>query len=176
MFRAFSLCLALLSVPAHAQETAFLSMCQDGPAAPALQDVSMALAGSWQMTATGVGMTMGTNAMPVTLSVQPGTGALMIGGQGQSTVLNVLQVARDAQGAETHDAPFDLSIEDLSSAALSNDEVEVLLGCANPLRVWWQMGAGNQRSWGALMFYGIDRATGFMANSAGGMRRVALSR
>lgn len=178
MFRplATALCLSFAALPALAQSTTILSPCLDGTTAPALADLSQSLAGVWQMQAAGMGMTMGTNVMPVTLSADPATGALMIGGQGQATVLNVLQVSRDAQGVETNDAPFALTTEDLSAASLTPDEVAVLTGCDNPLRVWWQMGAGTQRSWGALMFYANDRASGFMANSAGGMRRVALSR
>ena len=180
MFRplalSLSLSLALLAQPLAAQQTTLLQPCLDGPVAPALVDVSTALAGDWRMVATGMGMTTGTNALPVTLSVQPGTGALVLGGQGQATVLNILQSTRDAQGAETHDAPFDLAFQDLTPARLDPLEVEVLTGCANLVRVWWQMGGGNRRSWGALMFYDMNNATGFMANSAGGMRQVILSR
>ncbi|MEZ5750749.1 MAG: hypothetical protein R3D60_01890 [Paracoccaceae bacterium] len=69
--------LALVAAsPVQAEQTTILSPCLDGPAGAVTTeaDLAGALAGEWRMVAAGTGMTTGTNSLPVSLWVQPGTG------------------------------------------------------------------------------------------------------
>ena len=161
--------LGAFALPAAAQETLILSICQDGlngSASQTSEDLGRFLEGNWAMSAVGTGFTTGTNIMTVSLRYDEGQQALMMEGQGVSVALN----------PAIDDAGFDMSVEALTPAGLSNDELEVLTGCGKPTRYWWEFGSGNQRSWGALMFFENDAAVGFMANSAGGSRSVGLTR
>lgn len=166
--------LALVPTTLSAQETLVLSVCQDGPGGSphTAEDLGRFLEGSWAMTAPGTGFTTGTNAMIVSLRWDAASGQLRMEGGGQGVPLTILQTN---EGQSTN-APFDMSAETLTPGGLSADEVEVLTGCTAPLRYFWEMGSGGQRSWGGLMFYDTDAAVGFMANSAGGTRAVSLSR
>jgi hypothetical protein len=166
--------LALAPVALHAQQTLVLSVCQDGPGGSphTAEDLGRTLEGTWSMTARGTGFTTGTNAMPVALRWDATSGQLRMEGGGQGVALTIVTDGADGTG----NAPFDMGVETLTSGNLTADEAEVLTGCATPLRYFWEMGSGAQRSWGGLMFYDTDAAVGFMANSAGGTRAVALSR
>jgi hypothetical protein len=59
---------------------------------------------------------------------------------------------------------------------MSDGDAESLNSCANAPRYYWQVGSGTQKSWGGFMLFENDKATGFMANSAGGSRNVFMSR
>lgn len=171
MLTRLAFAIACLATPALAQETLILSPCWDGIEGGASQteaEMAKYLAGTWRMSANGTGYTLGTNVMPVTLSHNKTTGQLKMGGGGApSVVLHPLTATN---------APFDMSSKALSPSGLTESEIEVLNGCANPARYFWQMGKGNRKSWGALMFLEGDIATGFMANSGGGSRSVVMSR
>ncbi len=166
MLKHFSLCLALFAAPALAEQSLVLSPCWDGIEGGASQteaEMAQYLAGTWTMSAAGTGFTRGTNIMTGTLSADPASGALLMEGR----PLTPLGAAN---------APFDMSAAALSPGGLNETELEVLNGCANPARYFWQFGSGSQKSWGALMFLERDLAVGFMANSAGGSRKVLLTR
>ena len=171
MLKHAALVLCCLASPALSQQMVVLSPCWDGIEGGASQteaEMAAYLEGTWRMSANGTGFTLGTNVMPVSLSHNNSTGQLNMGGGGGPTV--VLHPLR------SDNAPFDMSTEALSPGKLSKNEIEVLNGCANPARYFWQMGKGTQKSWGALMFLEGDIATGFMANSAGGSRSVVMTR
>lgn len=165
---------ALSPLPLAAQEALILSPCQDGPggASQTEEELGLFLQGTWAMTAAGTGFTTGTNAMPLTLRWDAAAGQLRMEGGGQGTPLTILRTGGDG----TTNAPFDMSAEALTPGGLSQLEIEVLTGCATPLRYFWEMGSGAHRSWGGLMFHDADAAVGFMANSAGGTRTVSLAR
>lgn len=164
----FAICTATSST---AQQTIVLSPCWDGIEGGASQseaEMAAYLAGSWTMSANGTGFTLGTNVIPVALSHDAATGTLVMGGGGgPSVTLTPLRA---------DNAPFDMSSKALSPGGLTETDLEVLNGCANPARYFWQMGSGNRKSWGALMFVQKDIATGFMANSAGGSRSIVMTR
>lgn len=167
---------ALSGGPAQAQQTVILDVCQDG-FAPALEaEMAQFLAGPWTMTAIGTGFTTGVNKMAVSLRYDAGSGRLTMGGAGGSVPLVPLRYKVQDDGSEKHDAPHDMSIGGLSPSGMDKLDAQVLTGCDDPTRYWWQMGSGSQKSWGGLMFFSNDAATGFMANSAGGTRWVRLSR
>ncbi|MGI3166237.1 hypothetical protein [Pseudooceanicola sp. 200-1SW] len=160
-----------LAGPAPAQQTLALSVCQDGAAIPSAQmEASLAelLAGPWSMSATGTGLTLGTNVMAVTLRAAASGQLVMEGGGGPSVPLILVTGAGDP--------PVDVSAEATTPSGLSETDVQILTACDRPTRYFWQVGSGNRRSWGALMFYDQNAATGYMANSAGGSRRVLLQR
>jgi hypothetical protein len=165
-----------LAAPAKAEETIVLSICEDaidGSASQTHEDMARFLSGTWQMSAAGTGLTLGTNVMSVTLRWDEATETLrMEGGGGPSVTLNPVLFNIDPEG----NAPFDMSAEALTPRGISAEDVGVITGCTNPPRYYWQLGAGNQRAWGGLMFFQNDAATGFMANSAGGSRSVFMTR
>lgn len=167
---------ATLAPGAMAQETVILSVCQDGLEGGASQtheEMGQFLSGTWQMSATGTGFTLGTNVMSVSLRWDATTETLrMEGGGGPSVTLNPVRYNMNPEG----DAPFDMSAETMTPTGLNEDELAVITGCTNPPRYYWELGAGNQQAWGGLMFVDNDIATGFMANSAGGSRTVVMTR
>lgn len=170
-----SACLAALAPTATlAQQTVLLSVCQDGPngASTTEEELGRFLEGTWSMTAPGTGFTTGTNVGQVALRWDAASGRLRMEEDGAGVDLTILRTADSG----TSNAPFDMAIETLTPTGLTQDEIEVLTGCAAPLRYFWEIGSGSRRSWGALMFYDTDAATGFMANSAGGTRAVVLAR
>jgi hypothetical protein len=160
--------------PLLAQQTLILTVCQDGPngSPHTAEDLGRFPEGTWSMTARSTGFTTGTNAMSVTLRRDAASGHLRMEGGGQCVPLTILTSGT----GDISNAPFHRAVDALASGALTTDEAEVLTGCATPLRYFWEMGSGAQRSWGGLMFYGPNAAVGFMANSAGGTRAVTLSR
>lgn len=173
MIKPFALLATLLlgTQTASAQSSTILSPCWDaldGGASQSEAEMADYLAGVWRMSANGTGFTLGTNVMPVTLSHDTASGTLTMGGGGGPTV--VLKPLSEIN------APFDMSPQALSPNKLSATEIEVLNGCANPARYFWQLNSGRNKSWGALMFLQGNIATGFMANSAGGSRSVVMTR
>ncbi len=167
--------LAAISSPAFSQQSVVLSVCQDGLEGGASQtheDMGRFLAGKWRMSANGTGLTLGVNVMDVTLTWDETSSALMLSGQGMTTTLHSISYNLSEDG----DAPFDMSTEVLTPSGLTDVEAEVLSGCANLPRYYWQVGSGSRKSWGGFLFYDNDKATGFMANSAGGSRYVNMSR
>ena len=163
------------SSPALAQQTVVLSVCQDGlegGASQAHEDMGRFLSGNWRMSANGTGLTLGVNVMNVTLSWDEVSKNLMLSGQGMTAPLHAISYNLSEDG----DAPFDMSTEALTPTGMSDVDAESLTGCANAPRYYWQIGSGSQKSWGGFLFYENDKATGFMANSAGGTRNVFMSR
>ncbi|MEN0087002.1 MAG: hypothetical protein AAF737_01035 [Pseudomonadota bacterium] len=128
------------------------------------------------MSAAGTGFTTGTNAMTVNLRFDEASRGLFMDGEGRSIRLNPMKFATDESGKQADNAPFEMSVEKLTAGGLSSNDLEALNECGSPTRYWWQMGSGARKSWGGLMFYGNNNATGFMANSADGSRFVLLSR
>ncbi|MCA1335152.1 hypothetical protein [Pseudooceanicola marinus] len=168
---ALGLACGALPRAAAAQQSLALSVCQDGPAISADDmeaGLAQLLAGSWSMSATGTGLTLGTNVMGVTLRADAGGQLYMEGGGGPSVALHLVTGAGEA--------PVDVSTEAMTPSGLTERDVQVLTACTTPTRYFWQFGSGTRRSWGALLFYGKDAATGYMANSAGGTRNVLLQR
>ncbi|MGH1575667.1 hypothetical protein [Planktotalea sp.] len=166
MIKPFAFCIAFLASPAFAEQSLVLSPCWDGIDKGASQteaEMAKYLSGTWTMSAAGTGFTKGTNIMTGTLSADPASGALLMEGR----ALTPLDAAN---------APFDMSAAALSPNGLNETELEVLNGCANPARYFWEFGSGSRKSWGALMFVEGDLAVGFMANSAGGSRKILLTR
>ena len=163
------------ATPALSQETVVLSVCQDGLEGGASQtheDMGRFLSGNWRMSANGTGLTLGVNVMNVTLSWDDESETLMLSGQGMVAPLHPISYNLSEKG----DAPFDMSTEALTPTGMSDVDAENLNGCANSPRYYWQVGSGSQKSWGGFMFYENDKATGFMANSAGGTRSVHMER
>ncbi|MCJ7872516.1 hypothetical protein [Phaeobacter sp. J2-8] len=176
---ALTMALPLTLAPAMADaqpKSVIISLCQAGLGAGTETELAEFLAGPWQMTAPGTGFTTGTNQMVVDLAVDPATGGLRMGGGGMSVPLVPLNAALEAGNMDWPEPPIDMSVAALTPGGLTQQDVEVLTGCADPLRYWWQFGKGDRRSWGALMFFGNDDAVGYMANSAGGTRQVQLHR
>jgi len=171
--------LSVFAAGVMAQETVILSVCQDGLNGGASQteaEMAKFLSGPWSMTAVGTGVTLGTNAMAVQLIHDEASGTLKMGGPGPSVTLHPVTYRTNDDGKEVDDTPFDMAIETLTPIGLDQLDIEVLTGCANPARYFWEFSSGGNKSWGALMFFDNDIATGFMANSAGGSRNVRLSR
>ena len=163
------------ATPALSQETVVLSVCQDGLEGGASQtheDMGRFLSGNWRMSANGTGLTLGVNVMNVTLSWDETSETLVLSGQGMTAPLHAISYNLSEEG----DAPFDMSTEALTPTGMDDGDVESLNGCANAPRYYWQVGSGSQKSWGGFMFYENDKATGFMANSAGGTRSVHMER
>jgi hypothetical protein len=161
--------------PALAQETVMLSVCQDGLESGASQtheDMGRFLSGNWRMSASGTGLTLGVNVMNVTLSWDETSETLMLSGQGMTAPLHAISYNQSEEG----DAPFDMSTEALTPTGMADGDVESLNGCANAPRYYWQVDSGPQKSWGGFMFFENNKATGFMANSAGGSRNVFMTR
>ncbi|WP_417256497.1 hypothetical protein [Celeribacter halophilus] len=161
--------------PALAQETVVLSVCQDaleGGASQTHEDMGRFLSGNWRMSAGGTGLTLGVNVMNVTLSWDEASETLMLSGQGMTAPLHAISYNQSEEG----DAPFDMSTEALTPTGMADGDVESLNGCANAPRYYWQVDSGPQKSWGGFMFFENNKATGFMANSAGGSRNVFMTR
>lgn len=168
-------CVGIFCAPALAEESLILSVCQDGLEGGASQtheDMARFLSGDWRMAAKGTGWTLGENVMSVSIRWDDASQSMMMEGQGQSVVLNPILYNLSDDG----NAPFDMSTQALTPGGLSDTELEILTDCANAPRYFWEFGSGARRSWGAILFFGNDMATGFMANSARGSRNVFMSR
>jgi len=176
MLRILTTLLALAVAPAAAKDSLILSPCQPGGAPVTEAEMAGFLEGAWQMSAAGTGFTTGTNLMTVMLRADPGSGRLMMEGQGMSVPLHPVGLARDVGAGAPAQPEFDIAVESLTPDGLSRDDITVLTGCERPLRYWWSMGSGARSSWGALMFVGDGMASGYMANSAGGSRNVMMTR
>lgn len=167
--------LLAFATPTLAQEAVVLSVCQDGLEGGASQtheDMGRFLSGNWRLSANGTGLTLGVNVMNVTLTWDETSETLMLSGQGMTAPLHPISYNLSEEG----DAPFDMSTEALTPTGMEDGDVENLNGCANAPRYYWQISSGTEKSWGGFMFYENDRATGFMANSAGGTRTVNMVR
>ncbi|MEO1705557.1 MAG: hypothetical protein AAFR50_09515 [Pseudomonadota bacterium] len=173
--RALALTL-VLATPAWAQEVIVTSPCQPGATPVTAADMGPYLAGTWQMMVPGTGFTTGTNVGSVTLRFDDASGTLFMEGQGVSVPLIPMNLARDVSDPEPPQPDFDASLEAMTPSGLTADEIALVADCKNPVRYWWEMSVGGNRSWGAMTFIFEDAASGFMANSAGGSRQMQLTR
>ncbi|MEL6913354.1 MAG: hypothetical protein AAFP13_02510 [Pseudomonadota bacterium] len=173
--RALALAL-LIAAPAAAETVIVTSPCQPGATPVTAADMGPYLAGTWQMLAPGTGFTTGTNIGEVVLRYDAASEVLFLEGAGLSVPLIPLNLAREAGDPPPAQPDFDASLEAMTPAGLTAEEIELVADCENPVRYWWSLSMGGNRSWGAMAFLFEDAASGFVANSAGGSRRMQFTR
>ena len=139
-----------------------------------LAEIGPAIAGAWQGTAPGIGMTAGVQTFTVAFSFE--RGRLYASGDGGKVELKPIYRNRKAlRWDPVRQMPLP---ETAHAVAVTPQDVALVAGCELDLapQFSWTLGSGAQTASGIYSFFGPDIALGTMWNSARGAREVYLTR